>query len=120
MQGQTRVSAEDGSEAHRHTLLRPRHWWDAAFAAAGASVNAELVWGLQERDASAAGDRRERSAGCRWEGAAADGGEYEVCVVDRPWLVGAPEQGNLRRERCVTPANGELEPWLFAYRKTRG
>ena len=30
-----------------------------------------------------------------------------------------PAQENLRRERCITVANSELEPWFFAYRKLR-
>jgi hypothetical protein len=28
-------------------------------------------------------------------------------------------QENLRRERCITTANNELEPWFFTYRKLR-
>lgn len=33
---------------------------------------------------------------CRWEGSESDGGTYEVCVVDHPWLVGQVTQANLR------------------------
>ena len=32
----------------------------------------------------------------------------------QPWLVGRPGQ-ELREQRCITPANGELEPWMFAF-----
>ncbi len=32
----------------------------------------------------------------------------------QPWLVGRPGQ-ELRQHRCITPANGEVEPWMFAF-----
>lgn len=56
---------------------------------------------------------------CRWEGDEMDGGTYEVCVVNNTWLVGKREQENVRRDRCITRQNGEMEPWFFAFRKIR-
>eukprot|EP00899_Mesostigma_viride_P023224 jgi/Mesvir1/4086/Mv24196-RA.1 len=56
---------------------------------------------------------------CRMEGSREDGGLYEVCVVDNKWLVGRREQENLRLDRCITPANNDLEPWFFSFRKLR-
>lgn len=41
----------------------------------------------------------------------------QVCVVNNTWLVGMAEQANVRRDRCVTTSNRELEPWFFAFRK---
>ena len=79
-------------------------------------VNAELQWVLQERDT---GVDREALWDCRQEGAAAEGGLFEVCVLEWPWLVGDAGQGNLRRDRCITPSDGNLEPWMFAFRKLR-
>ena len=32
----------------------------------------------------------------------------------QPWLVGRPGQ-ELRSYRCVTTANAEVEPWMFAF-----
>ncbi len=46
----SQVSAENDSEANRHTMLRPRAWWEAKFAAHGAAVNRELLWAMQEKD----------------------------------------------------------------------
>ena len=43
----------------------------------------------------------------------------QVCVTDNTWLVGRREQANMRKDRCVTTANSELEPWFFAFRKIR-
>lgn len=47
---------------------------------------------------------------CRWEGTEADGGRYEVCVADYPWLVGQVMQANLRcgGEREMTCARLQL------------
>ncbi len=47
-------SAEDDSEANRHTMLRPRQWWEAKFAKQGAVVNRELLWAMQEKDTGCA------------------------------------------------------------------
>ena len=64
--GHAQVSAENDSEANRHTMLRPRAWWEAKFAAHGAVVNRELLWAMQERDTGwvqilqGAGQRRTR------------------------------------------------------------
>ena len=43
----------------------------------------------------------------------------QVCVTDNTWLVGRREQANVRKDRCVTTENLELEPWFFAFRKVR-
>ena len=56
---------------------------------------------------------------CRKAGSKSDGGQFEVCIVDDTWLVGKPEQANVRRDRCITTENDELEPWFFALRKNR-
>jgi hypothetical protein len=50
------------------------------------------------------------------DGSESDGGLYEVCVVQMPWLVGNPGQ-EVRQNRCMTTANAELEPWMFAFTK---
>ena len=97
-------------------MLRPRHWWDAAFKRHGAVPNRELHWALQERDASIP---KSAMYDCRTEGESKDGGNYEVCVVDNTWLVGRREQANVRKDRCITTSDMELEPWFFTYRKTR-
>lgn len=116
LKGHTKVSAADSSEAHRHTLLRPRNWWHAIFERNGAKVNSELLWAMQEKDLSyQTSDFKD----CRWEGDGMDGGTYEVCVVNNTWLVGKREQENVRRDRCITRQNGEMEPWFFAFRKIR-
>ncbi|KAL4430007.1 hypothetical protein ABPG77_004377 [Micractinium sp. CCAP 211/92] len=94
-----------------HTLLRPREWWEAKFAAHGARPNRPLVWALQQKENRfAEGELKS----CAWEGSVQDGGLYRVCVVQLPWLVGRPGQ-ELRQHRCITPANGEVEPWMFAF-----
>ena len=41
------------------------------------------------------------------------------CLVENKWLVGKREQENLRRDRCMTNANKEMEPWFFSFRKLR-
>lgn len=33
-----------------HTLLRPREWWEAKFAAHGARPNRAVVWALQQKE----------------------------------------------------------------------
>ena len=117
LKGHTKATAKDSSEAHRHTMLRPRHWWDDLFKKHGAVVNRELHWALQERD-----ERYTHESGlsdCKWEGDQADGGLYEVCMVDNTWLVGKREQENVRKDRCITTEEMELEPWFFTYRKIR-
>ena len=53
---------------------------------------------------------------CVMDGSESDGGLYEVCVVQMPWLVGNPGQ-EVRQNRCMTTANAELEPWMFAFTK---
>ena len=116
LKGHTKVSATNSAEANRHTMLRPRRWWDAAFRRHGAVPNRELHWALQERDASIP---RSAMYDCRTEGDPKDGGNYEVCVVDNTWLVGRREQANVRKDRCITTSDMELEPWFFTYRKTR-
>lgn len=45
------VRAGSNEEANRHTMLRPRHWWEATFRKHGAVVDKEMVWALQEKDA---------------------------------------------------------------------
>lgn len=116
VQGHTKATAENDDEAHRHTMLRPRHWWDAKFMEHGAVPNKEMLWAMQEKDSSFTSDQ---SKDCRWEGSESDGGLYEVCMMDKKWLVGRSEQGNLRPDRLITVANSELEPWFFVYRKLR-
>lgn len=116
LKGHTKATGADDTEANRHTMLRPKTWWDAKFAEYGAVVNRDSQWAMQEKDSHFT---RENMRDCRWEGVENDGGKYEVCIVDSPWLVGRREQENLRRDRCITTANNELEPWFFTYRKLR-
>mmetsp|Transcript_23949 Transcript_23949/g.28969 ORF Transcript_23949/g.28969 Transcript_23949/m.28969 type:complete len:329 (-) Transcript_23949:386-1372(-) len=116
LKGHTKATGNDDAEAHRHTMLRPKTWWDAKFAQYGAVVNREMHWAMQEKDSHYT---REDMRDCRWEGSETEGGKYEVCIVDNKWLVGRREQENLRRDRCITPANNDLEPWFFSYRKLR-
>ena len=40
-------------------------------------------------------------------------------MVDNTWLVGKREQENVRKDRCITTEEMELEPWFFTYRKIR-
>lgn len=116
LKGHTKKSGENNDEAHRHTMLRPRSWWEEKFRQHGAIPNRELLWAMQERDGRYS---REKMRECRWEGSQNEGGLYEVCIVDNKWLVGKREQENLRRERCITTENQELEPWFFSFRKIR-
>lgn len=116
LKGHTKLTGANDAEAHRHTMLRPRTWWDGKFIEHGAVPNKEMLWAMQEKDTSFS---REQLRDCRWEGKQDEGGLYEVCIVDNKWLVGRREQENLRRERCITTANNELEPWFFTYRKLR-
>ncbi len=44
------VSADNSKEAHRHTMLRSRQWWEAKFAAAGAEVNHDMLWAMQHKN----------------------------------------------------------------------
>jgi len=37
---------------------------------------------------------------CRTAGSKKQGGELKVCVVNSTWLVGKPEQANVRLDRC--------------------
>ncbi|XRB23903.1 glycosyl transferase [Pseudoscourfieldia marina] len=116
LKGHTKATAENNEEANRHTMLRPRQWWEQKFREHGAVVNRELFWSQQERDLRYTRDQMRE---CRWEGNQQEGGLYEVCVVDNKWLVGRREQENLRRDRCITTQNMELEPWFFTFRKLR-
>ena len=43
----------------------------------------------------------------------------QVCITDNTWLVGKREQANVRKDRCITTDNGEVEPWFFSFRKVR-
>jgi len=114
LKGHTKASATNSSEASRHTMLRSREWWHDMFRKHGAIVNEALLWAFQEKDLSY---ERSEYRNCRWEGTSMTG-KYEVCVVNNTtWLVGERQQENLRRERCITPSNGELEPWFFAFVK---
>mmetsp|Transcript_35038 Transcript_35038/g.48583 ORF Transcript_35038/g.48583 Transcript_35038/m.48583 type:complete len:326 (-) Transcript_35038:264-1241(-) len=116
LKGHTKATSENDAEANRHTMLRPRPWWNAKFTEHGAVPNFDMVWAMQEKDSSFS---RDQLKDCRWEGKQDDGGLYEVCIVENKWLVGRREQENLRHERCITTANNDLEPWFFAYRKLR-
>ena len=98
------------------TMLRPRKWWEATFRKYGAVVNRELLWAMQEKDKRYTGKELHN---CQMEGDANEGGLYEVCSVDNSWLVGRREQENVRKDRCVTTENMELEPWFFTFRKLR-
>jgi len=111
LKSHTKVSATNNSEAFRHTLLRPRSWWHHLFERHGARVNHNLLLAMQEADIFTKG----RTYDCRSEGDSRDGGEYEVCVINSTWLVGEPQQGNVREDRCIATASGELEPWFFAF-----
>ncbi|EFN53631.1 hypothetical protein CHLNCDRAFT_136324 [Chlorella variabilis] len=108
------ISLKSHENEALHPTLRPRTWWEALFARHGAAPNRALVWALQGKET---GFKREEGelSDCRQEGDAGDGGAYEVCVVMQPWLVGTPGQELRERGRCMTPATGELEPWMFAF-----
>lgn len=47
---------------------------------------------------------RSQMRDCRTEGVTDDGGNYRVCVVDSPWLVGSRDQVNLRFGTATPPA----------------
>ncbi len=47
--GRTQASADNDAEANRHTMLRPRSWWEAKFAQYGADVNREMYWAMQDK-----------------------------------------------------------------------
>ena len=115
LKGHTKATAGNDAEAHRHTMLRPRAWWHDAFRRNGAVVNEDMLWAMQEKDFSYNGDDTLKD--CRTEGSPPS--TYQVCVVDNTWLVGKREQANVRKDRCITTSNHELEPWFFAFRKMR-
>mmetsp|Transcript_112 Transcript_112/g.324 ORF Transcript_112/g.324 Transcript_112/m.324 type:complete len:333 (+) Transcript_112:72-1070(+) len=118
LKGHTKSSAGNDDEAHRHTMLRSRTWWEAKFREHGAVPNREMLWAMQEKDfiySKENGNVRD----CRMEGEQTDGGLYEVCIVENTWLVGRREQANVRTDRCMTMDNSELEPWFFSLRKLR-
>lgn len=56
---------------------------------------------------------------CKTEGDEVEGGNFEVCSVKSPWLVGNPDHKIVRDERCVTTEKFELEPWYFAFSKNK-
>ena len=116
LKGHTKATAKNNNEAGRHTMLRPRKWWEATFRKYGAVVNRELLWAMQEKDKRYTGKELHN---CQMEGDANEGGLYEVCSVDNSWLVGRREQENVRKDRCVTTEKMELEPWFFTFRKLR-
>ena len=116
LKGHTKATAKNNNEAGRHTMLRPRKWWEDTFRKYGAVPNRELFWALQEFDKRYTGSDLHN---CQMEGDANDGGLYEVCSVDNSWLVGRREQENVRKDRCITTENMELEPWFFVFRKLR-
>lgn len=39
--------------------------------------------------------------------------------MDNTWLVGKREQANVRKDRCITTSDEEVEPWFFSFRKER-
>ena len=80
---------------------------------AGAAPAPALVWALQESDARHAADRS-KLFDCRVADPTAEAGTYEVCLVNDTWLVGERGQANLRRERAITTADAQMEPWFFA------
>ncbi|PSC75409.1 methyltransferase type 11 [Micractinium conductrix] len=106
------ISLKSYQNVDLHSLLRPRAWWEAKFEAAGARTNRPLVWALQQKETRFQRDKD--FTACKWEGNATDGGLFEVCTAGMPWLVGRPGQ-ELRSYRCVTTANAEVEPWMFAF-----
>jgi len=110
----TKASADNDAEANRHTMLRPRSWWEAKFAQYGAEVNREMLWAMQEKSTRFTAAEKDD---CRTAGSKTQGGEFQVCVVNSTWLVGKPEQANVRRDRCMV--GDELEPWFFSFRKRR-
>lgn len=98
----------------RHTLLRPREWWEKIFRKHGAVPNRELVWALQERDEHYT---RDRFRDCRMAGDALDGGEYEVCVVENTWLVGQRVQVRCAYIICTErerDSDGDHLSWQLA------
>lgn len=99
LKGHTKVSAGDNAEANRHTMLRPRSWWERRFQAHGARVNTELMWAMQQRDASYG---PEDLSDCRLEGDEEAGGNYQVRDCAR---MGAVQ--DLGPLRCM-PAGGCL------------
>jgi len=99
-----------------HTLIRPRGWWEKKFKEHGAEPNSALMAALQRNIMSVYPAPQKYR--CQHPGNATDGGVYEVCFINDPWLVGLTTQGNLRHERMVTFSDGDMEPWYFFFRKT--
>jgi hypothetical protein len=110
------MTSSNKTEAHRHTMLRPRKWWHTIFRKYGAEVNTLMTWAMQEKDHSYKGNEL---YDCRQEGNESEGGLYEVCVVNNTWLVGNRQQAHVRLDRCITTSNNELEPWFFSFVKVR-
>lgn len=50
LKGKTKATEKDDKEANRHTLLRPRTWWENKFLKYGAVTNSEMLWAMQEKD----------------------------------------------------------------------
>jgi hypothetical protein len=73
------ISHKSYQNAGLHTLLRPRPWWEARFAAHGARPNRPLVWALQQKETRF--QREKDFSHCKWEGNATEGGLYEVCTA---------------------------------------
>mmetsp|Transcript_5729 Transcript_5729/g.19503 ORF Transcript_5729/g.19503 Transcript_5729/m.19503 type:complete len:117 (+) Transcript_5729:1560-1910(+) len=103
-----------GNENGIHSMLRPRSWWHALFEKYGARVDNEILCKLQENVAELYPEPTVIQ--CRKEGQEDDGGTYTVCNARAPWLVGLASQANLRMSRCYTKDDGDLEPWIFAFR----
>lgn len=78
LKGHTKVTSDNDAEANRHTMLRPRTWWEERFVAHGVTVNRELLWAMQARDASYG---PEDMSDCRTEGDREAGGLYQVSSV---------------------------------------
>ncbi|KAI3427120.1 hypothetical protein D9Q98_007057 [Chlorella vulgaris] len=109
------ISLKSHGNERLHTLLRPRHWWEAKFQKHGARPNRALFWALQEKQVRFSRDKGELES-CRQEGVEDDGGKFEVCLVKLPWLMGIPGM-DYRQIRTITPANAEVEPWFFVFTK---
>lgn len=74
------ISLKSHGNERLHTLLRPRHWWEAKFQKHGARPNRALFWALQEKQVRFSRDKGELES-CRQEGVEDDGGKFEVCLV---------------------------------------
>lgn len=109
----TKTAASNDTEAFRHTLLRPRDWWTALFEKHGARVNKSVLSAVQETYKPKISHLQ--AYDCKQTGYLEEGGLYDVCVLNNTWLVGEPEQANVRKDRCITTSNGEVEPWFFSF-----